>query len=205
MKLGTGNSWESCPPDGIFKPRWCRPPIYIHPCGTNSCESSVPCRDSFPFYYSVFLLVFRADAARNPSRRRGAVSRFSARSARSARSAPRRLRPPRDNDECCENGTRRVTAARFARFCRDGFYAPCSSTFLSSQPFLSSSCLLSSPRRRGKYHAPLGGVALLIPRYVTSLLFAVRRGEFLPRARLLESGINANGDTNNEMIGINRA
>ncbi|KYQ59184.1 hypothetical protein ALC60_01770 [Trachymyrmex zeteki] len=104
-----------------------------------------------------------------------------------------------------ENGTHRVTAARFARFCQLDFMR-----LVVSPPFLAFSLRhLFSPRRLGaaKSITLLGGVALLIPllipRYVMSLLFSVVNS-CRARCNVPESGMNANSDEKIDIRAIAR-
>lgn len=176
MKPGTGNSRESCPLDGIFKPR--RYPIYIHP-RYQSVLSTPPSsrkRELRAASASRFRFISRpssparfpcGDAAR--TRPAGVVSRFSV-----------RLAPPRSRGEPRNDGAEPRNGCSLCSLLPAGFYAPrCSATF----SHLAFSLRRLSPRHLGAAESItfFDGVALLIPRCVTSLLFP-RRGEFLPRS-----------------------
>lgn len=147
-----GQETRGNPVPRIFKPRWYRPPIYIYPWYQfvgQFPQTRAPHRVSFPFYYSVLLLVFYAARTRLVG-----AARFSARSA-----------PPSSRGEPVMTALRTERNGRFARFCQLDF----TRLHLFSPPHSLAS------RRHGAAESItlLGGVALLIPRYVTSLLFAV--------------------------------
>jgi len=116
---------------------------------------------------------FSCRCGENPSRRRG-ITIFCAIGAAVSRGEPR--------NDGAENGTRRVTAARFARFCQLDFTRRVVPLHLLSSRLFSPPppSLASSPRRRGKYHASRRGRAFNSAlRYVPPF---PRRGEFLPRS-----------------------